>query len=159
MAASPTASRDMPDSAEPAPTAASTDPVALGVMQGFPAPPERTVRAADASSYGFPTTRWTFSHQRELGPTANVRRGAAPSAPLPYAVRDDLDAVAFITQNGRPMTWGESIDEMFTDGLVVLHRGQVVYETYRGALSPPASAPGDVSDQVVRGASWRDAGP
>jgi CubicO group peptidase (beta-lactamase class C family) len=34
------------------------------------------------------------------------------------------------------MTWGESVDENFTDGLVVLHRGQVVYETYRGALQP-----------------------
>ena len=126
----------MPNSAPPAPTAASTDPAALGVMQGFPAPPERTVRAADAENWRFPTTRWTFSHQRELGPSANIRRGAAPATPLPYALRDDLDAVAFVTQDGRPMTWGESVDDMFTDGLVVLHRGQVVYETYRGALDP-----------------------
>jgi hypothetical protein len=136
MAASLAASRAMPNSAQPTPTAASTDPAALGVMQGFPASPERTVRAADAATWRFPTTRWTFSHQRELGPSANIRRGATPCAPLPYALRHDLDAVAFITQDGRAMTWGESVDEIFTDGLVILHRGQVVYETYRGALGP-----------------------
>jgi hypothetical protein len=105
-------------------------------MQGFPPPRERTVRVADGASWRFPNTRWSFSHQRELAPTAAIRRGAAPAAPLPYGLRDDLDAVPFVTLDGRPMTWGESVDENFTDGLVVLHRGQVVYETYRGALGP-----------------------
>ena len=126
----------MPDSAQPAPTAASTDPAALAVMQGFPPPPEKTVRVADTTSWRFPNTRWSFSHQRELGPSAAIRRGSGAAASLPYALRADLDAVPFVTQDGRPMTWGESVEENFTDGLVVLHRGVVVYETYRGALQP-----------------------
>ncbi|MCW5761480.1 MAG: serine hydrolase, partial [Phenylobacterium sp.] len=126
----------MPDSAQPAPTAASTDPVALGVMQGVPPPAEKTVRASDSTSWRFPNTRWSFSHQRELGPSAGIRRGPGAAAALPHALRDDLDAVPFTTQDGRAMTWGESVAENFTDGLVVLHRGQVVYETYRGALTP-----------------------
>jgi CubicO group peptidase (beta-lactamase class C family) len=128
--------RAMPDSVQPAPTAASTDPAALAVMQGFPPPPEKTVRVADATSWRFPNTRWSFSHQRELGPSAAIRRGAGAATALPYGLRDDLDAVPFVTQDGRPMTWGESVEENFTDGLVVLHRGTVVYETYRGALQP-----------------------
>lgn len=126
----------MPDPIPPAPTAASTDAVALDVMQGFPPPADKTVRAADSSSWRFPNTRWSFSHQRELGPSAVIRRGPGAAVALPYALRDDLDAVPFTTQDGRPMTWGESLEENFTDGLVVLHRGRVVYETYRGALSP-----------------------
>jgi len=126
----------MPDSAQPSPTAASTDPVALGVMQGFPPPPEKTVRAVDATNWRFPNTRWSFSHQRELGPSAAIRRGPTGVASLPYRLREDLDAVPFVTQDGRPMSWGESVEENFTDGLVVLHRGVVVYETYRGALEP-----------------------
>ncbi|TAL31317.1 MAG: class C beta-lactamase-related serine hydrolase [Phenylobacterium sp.] len=126
----------MPDSAQPAPTAASTDPAALAVMQGFPPPAEKTVRVSDSTSWRFPNTRWSFSHQRELGPSAAIRRGPAAAAALPYGLREDLDAVRFVTQDGRAMTWGESIDENFTDGLVVLHRGTVVYETYRGALGP-----------------------
>src|SRR5688572_1023080 len=132
----PPEARAMPDSVQPAPTAASTDPAALGVMQGFPPPPEKTVRVADTTSWRFPNTRWSFSHQRELGPSAAIRRGAGAATALPYGLRDDLDDVPFVTQDGRPMTWGESVEENFTDGLVVLHRGTVVYETYRGALQP-----------------------
>ena len=73
----------MPDSAQPAPTAASTDPAALAVMQGFPPPPEKTVRVADTTSWRFPNTRWSFSHQRELGPSAAIRRGSGAAASRP----------------------------------------------------------------------------
>lgn len=128
----------MPDTVQPAPTAADTDPAARGVMQGFPPPPDRTVRLADTTSWRFPNTRWSFSHQRELAPSAAIRRGPRAATPLPGALRDDLDAVAFTTLDGQPMTWGQSVDVNFTDGLVVLHRGRVVYETYRGALQPHA---------------------
>src|SRR5689334_8199294 len=81
-----------------------------------------------------PATRWASSHQRELKATANIRRG--PNAPyvFPRKLRDDLDAVSFTSQEGVKLTWAQSLDEMFTDGIVALHRGTVVYETYRGAL-------------------------
>src|SRR6185295_3167269 len=62
------------------PSAAQTDPVANRVMQGFPAPADKTVRFNDGSSGKFPDTRWAFSHIRELGPTANVWRGEGPVA-------------------------------------------------------------------------------
>lgn len=116
--------------------AATSDPRTRGVMQGYPPPGDRTLRYADGSSWGFPNTRWSFSHQRELAASAGVRRGPAAAWTLPYALRDDLDAVAFTTQDGQPMTWGQSVDANFTDGLLVLHRGQVVYERYLGALEP-----------------------
>lgn len=116
--------------------ATTSDPKVRGVMVGFPPPAERTVRFADGTSGGFPNHRWSFSHRRELSPSAAVRRGPGAAATLPYALRDDLDAVVFTTQDGQTMTWGQSVDVNFTDGLIVLHRGQVVYETYRGALEP-----------------------
>src|SRR5262249_20296395 len=40
------------------------------------------------------------------------------------------------SQEGVKLTWAQSLDEMFTDGIVVLHRGAIVYETWRGALQP-----------------------
>ena len=116
--------------------ATTSDPKARGVMAGFPPSADRTLRFADGTSGGFPNHRWSFSHRRELSPSAAVRRGPGAAATLPYALRDDLDAVAFNTQDGQAMTWGQSVDVNFTDGLIVLHRGQVVYETYRGALEP-----------------------
>ena len=105
-------------------------------MEGFPPPPERAIGVADGSAWAFPRTRWAFSHMRELFPTANVSRGDAPVALLPRAERSDLDAVAFKTLDGRPMTWGESLAANYTDGIVVLHRGVTVQERYFGALQP-----------------------
>lgn len=115
--------------------AQNSDPVARGLMQGFP-PELRVGLEGDISGSSFPQTRWAFSHQRELKATVNVRRGSAPASALPRKLRDDIDGIAFSTQDGEPMTWGQSLDEMFTDGIVILHRGVVVYETYRGALQP-----------------------
>lgn len=116
--------------------AKASDPVERGVMIGIPPAPDRILRVADGTSRGFPNHRWSFSHQRELGPSAVIRRGPRAAAMLPYNLRDDLDTVAFTTQDGQSMTWGQSVDVNFTDGLIVLHGGKVVYETYRGALAP-----------------------
>ena len=117
--------------------AQNSDPVARGLMQGFPPPPElRVGTEGDISGSSFPQTRWAFSHQRELKATANVRRGSAPASALPRKLRDDIDGVSFTTMEGEQMTWAQSVDAMFTDGIVILHRGSVVYETYRGALTP-----------------------
>lgn len=126
----------MSDTTQAPPTASATDPARLSVMQGFPPPREKQIRFADGTSWRFPNNRWSFSHERELRPTAAVRRGAAAATTLDYALREELDSVRFTTLDGRAMTWGEAVDETFTDGLVVLHQGRVVYETYRGALEP-----------------------
>ena len=37
------------------------------------------------------------------------------------------------------MTWAESLVQNYTDGIVVLHRGRIVYERYFGALTSRAS--------------------
>ena len=111
-----------------------TDPRILGWMQGVPPPAERTLRFADGSYYEFPQRRWSFSHMRELLPTARVSRGDGPVCALPRADRDDLDAVPFTTIDGHPSSWGEAFAANYTDGVVVLHRGTIAYEKYFGAL-------------------------
>ncbi len=117
------------------PTAAQTDPVTLGWMIGSPPPANKVIRFADGSFYSFPKFRWTFSNARQMGPTTNVSRGIGAPAPLPRAERDDIDAVSF-TPLGKtePMTWAQSLGANYTDGIVVLHKGRVVYERYFGAL-------------------------
>ena len=123
--------------AEAPPDARASDPVALGWMTGTPPPPELQVRWQDGSYYRFPQLRWSFSHWRELVPTRAVARGEGPVAPLPSALRDDLDAVRFTPLGaGRSMTWAESLAANYTDGILVLHRGRIVYERYFGALDP-----------------------
>jgi len=118
------------------PDAAATDPKALGWMVGSPPPPDKIIRFADGSFYKFPQWRWTFSNARQFLPTANVSRGSGGIAVLPNADRNDLDAIEFTTMEGRKMTWLQSLPAVYTDGIVVLHKGNIVYERYFGALEP-----------------------
>nr|WP_242490149.1 serine hydrolase [Noviherbaspirillum cavernae] len=122
--------------AQPAlPDPATTDPTSLQLMQGFPPPANRTIRFADGTYYQFPKTRWSFSHIRELVPTANVWRGTGPASPLPAAPMA-LDTLSFLDDKGQPTTWAEMLNRTYTDSIIVLHRGKVVYEKYTGAAQP-----------------------
>ncbi len=119
------------------PDAQASDPAKLGWMVGSPPPPERIIRFDDGSYWKFPAMRWTVSNFRKLMPTVNVSRGLAPVVPLPVAPRRDIDDVRFTPQGSdRSMTWRQSLGANYTDGIVVLHRGTVVYERYFGVLRP-----------------------
>ncbi len=115
----------------------ASDPVRLGWMVGSPPPADRVIRFADSSYFRFPATRWAFSNFRQIQPTTVVPRGSHPVVPLPRAERDDIDEVTF-QPIGRSdsMTWAESLKANYTDGIVVLHRGRIVYERYFGVLGP-----------------------
>jgi CubicO group peptidase (beta-lactamase class C family) len=126
-----------PSAATPAiPDAAASDPVALGWMVGTPPPSEKVIRQADGSFYRFPRTRWSFSHWRELFPTVHISRGDGPVAPLPRAATAaNLESISFTPGTGdAPMTFAQALQAVYTDGVVVLHRGRIVYEKYFGAL-------------------------
>jgi CubicO group peptidase (beta-lactamase class C family) len=120
--------------------ARATDPVTLGWMTGTPPPLDKQIHFEDGSFYKFPQWRWSFSHWRELRPTLNVSRGAGPVRALPRAERADIDAVTFVPiGGGAPLTWADSLTLNYTDGIVVLHRGRIVYERYFGALDAERS--------------------
>lgn len=126
-----------PPAPEKFPDAQASDPATLGWMVGSPPPPERLVRFDDGSYWRFPALRWTVSNFRQLMPTVNVSRGLQPARALPVALRADLDDVTFTPSGSdRTMTWRESLAANYTDGIIVLHRGRVVYERYFGVLKP-----------------------
>ena len=81
-----------------------------------------------------PHNRWGFLHVRELARTARI--GASPElvAPLPRQVRD-LSDFAF-DHVDRRWTFAEMMDETYTDGLMVVHDGQVLFEHYGGFMKP-----------------------
>jgi CubicO group peptidase (beta-lactamase class C family) len=119
------------------PDARASDPARLGWMVGSPPPPDRIVRFEDGSYWRFPALRWTVSNFRQLMPTVNVSRGLGPVVPLPYALRDDIESLTFTPLGSQDtMTWRASLDANYTDGIVVLHRGRIVYERYFGVLEP-----------------------
>lgn len=123
--------------AEPYPDAIASDPARLGWMVGSPPPPERQVRFDDGSYFRFPQLRWSVSNFRQLMPTMNISRGLDAPAPLERALRTDIDALTFLPLGSeQPMTWADSLLANYTDGILVLHKGRVVYERYFGVLTP-----------------------
>ncbi len=119
------------------PDATASDPVRMGWMVGSPPPADRVLRFDDGSYFRFPALRWSVAHFRQLMPTVNVSRGLGAPAALPRALRRDIDALQFLPLGSdQPMTWEQSLAANYTDGMVVLHRGRVVYERYFGALQP-----------------------
>jgi len=117
--------------------ARASDPVAMGWMIGTPPPADKTIRFADGSFYNFPQTRWSFSNIREFVPTRVVSRGNRQASDIPKAERADIDAIAFQPiGSAKTMTWAESLEANYTDGILVLHKGRIVYERYFGVLTP-----------------------
>src|SRR4051794_15793089 len=119
------------------PDARTSDPVAMGWMIGAPPPPPKMIRYGDGSYYTFPQTRWSFSNMRQFLPTRVVARGTATASVLPRVEDAELNRVSFLPIGGAaPMTWEESLYANYTDGILVLHKGRIVYERYFGVLTP-----------------------
>ncbi|CAJ0816381.1 serine hydrolase domain-containing protein [Ralstonia flaminis] len=113
-------------------TADESDPNKMGWMQGFPPPPDRIIRF-DMAGNMFPRTRYGFSHVREFVPTRAVWHGDGPVSKLPRAERD-ISGVLFTDPEGVRRTFAEALKLTYTDGILVMHKGKVVYERYFGAL-------------------------
>jgi CubicO group peptidase (beta-lactamase class C family) len=79
-----------------------------------------------------PYNRWSFVNVRDLVPTTQVWRGAGPASVLPEA-HQDIGRIRF-THDGKVWTIAEFLDETFTDGFLVFHKGQVVAETYMNVM-------------------------
>ncbi len=116
--------------------AQAANPNTMGWMQGFPPAADKTIRFTDPDYFAFPKLRWTVCHFRELMPTVAVRTGTAGASALPADLDAGLDAVTFTPLGGgAPMTWDAAFDANYTDGILVLHKGRVVYERYDGCLN------------------------
>ncbi len=117
-------------------SAADSDPRTMGWMQGFPPPPDRLIMQPDSNYFSFPKLRWTVCHLREFLPTEEVSRGIGAPVPLEYDLDEAaIDALAFTPMGGgAEMTWEESLAANYTDGMLIIHKGKVVYERYFGCL-------------------------
>ena len=114
----------------------TSDPVTMGWMQGVPPLPEHQILGARADHMRFPMIRWSYSNMRSFAPTARV---AASGAGRPFArrLRDDLADVSFMPLGGhQTTTFGQTLTDAYTDGIIVLHRGEVVFERWFGVTTP-----------------------
>jgi CubicO group peptidase (beta-lactamase class C family) len=81
-----------------------------------------------------PFNEWTFSHMNWLMPTEHVRRGATPHRPLPLSPCP-LDLTYRF--DDRDHTLQDLHRRTHTTAFLVLHRGEIVHETYPGAFAGP----------------------
>ncbi len=115
------------------PSPENSDPVSLGLMQGFPVPPDKQVTRLNFEQ--FPYNRWAFHNIRELNPTRNVWRGQQRPIPLEYALKN-LDDTVFQDENGNRITSQEWQKNTFTDAIIIMHQGKIVYERYYHSMRP-----------------------
>jgi len=107
------------------------DPAPAQLMKGFPPPMEQRVTSANWQNP--PYNRWAFLNARRLLPTARVRRSAG--GPRAFARQAEALGELLVRRrghDGKPLR--DVLDDTWTDGFLVLHRGRLVYEHYLGAL-------------------------
>ncbi|QNS03012.1 serine hydrolase domain-containing protein [Streptomyces xanthii] len=80
-----------------------------------------------------PVNEWTFTHMAALMPTDTVTRAATPH-PLP---RRPLALDVTYSHGGRTRTLDELHRRTWTTGFAVLHRGELVHESYPGRFAGP----------------------
>jgi hypothetical protein len=112
----------------------ATDPGRLGLMQGHPPAAGKVVTLANILKY--PNVRWAARHLRELGPTAAVWRGPAAPSDLPTARHTLSDDLPVAQDKGSPVSLADWQKNTYTDALLVLHRGRVVYERHHIGMQP-----------------------
>ena len=120
-----------------------SDPRRMGWMEGFPPAPDRLITQPDANYFSFPKLRWSVCHLREFLPTEQISRGLGAPIPLDYLPADQMavqeraiDALTFKPMGSdKTMTWSGSLAANYTDGMLIIHKGRVVYERYFGCLT------------------------
>lgn len=117
-------------------SAKESEPGNFNWMKGFPPPEDRILHSWDGSFFKFPAIRYSVVPMREFLPTVRVSRGLKGSSPLTYNLDRNIDELTFLPWNAKlRMNWEEALGENYTDGMIILHKGNVVYERYFGALT------------------------
>ena len=102
-------------------------------MQGSPPPADKRIAFQDSTSYRFPQLRWSFAHQRQLVPTVVVRQGHAAPLTTSSSGLPDIQYTALGGQGGGD--WANMMEATYTDALLVMHKGQVLFEHYNGVMT------------------------
>ncbi|HEY1430882.1 MAG TPA: serine hydrolase, partial [Stellaceae bacterium] len=96
-------------------------------------PPSADAQVTLANWRQAPFSQWAFHHVRELVPSADIPNdpGGVHDWPLD---RLDLGAMPIETGGVRPLSFDEFLAETSTDGIVVVSRGQIVFERYANGM-------------------------
>jgi CubicO group peptidase (beta-lactamase class C family) len=101
----------------------------MKLMQGAPPSLDRQVTVADWRAPG--VCRWSFSHVRQLLPTAPM-----PPAAAPVSVPEALQDLSSLKVDEKGTGLDDFLQTNATDALVVMHQGRLVHDWYGGWGAP-----------------------
>ena len=99
----------------------------IGLMSGFPPLPEKLV--THKNQLYAPFNRWSFQNELKLNRTADVWRGRGPAAEF-LTDFQDLSEVTYKNFAGTEFSFEDMLNLSYTDGILVLHHGKVIFERY-----------------------------
>jgi CubicO group peptidase (beta-lactamase class C family) len=106
--------------------------MAARMMQGFPPPTDGQVTLANWRLSPF--NSWAFHHVREILPTADIPHDPANVHELPERPHD-LSRLPIAIPAGDAIPLARFLSDSSTDGIVVLHKGNIVFEHYANGMT------------------------
>jgi CubicO group peptidase (beta-lactamase class C family) len=103
------------------------------IMQGFPVLPVQRVPRQEWDRA--PWNQWSFQNVRQILPTTEVWRGEGKVNQLSVKPKRKLGGIKFKSAEGTVETIQNWIDNSYTDGILVLHKGSIVLEQYRNNMN------------------------
>ncbi len=104
-----------------------------GLMVGFPPPADRRITPANAHLPQH--LGWRILNTERLFPMARLSRGDGPVSALPQGPAMDVEGLSVDPGDGQALSMPEVWARTGLDAMMVLHRGQVVFERYLGDMS------------------------
>jgi len=101
-------------------------------MRGFSPPPEKRIPRDQWDRA--PWNRWTFQNVRQMVPTTEVWRGPGPVREFTRNPQH-LGKIEFSDADANSSSLQAWIDSSYTDGFLVLHRGEIVFEQYHNNMT------------------------
>lgn len=100
------------------------------MMNTFPPAPEAQVTLANWRTH--PYNRWAFHHVAEIVPSATIRNAPDQARALPTGSLIDLPSCIW---SGESVDFAEFSERSELDALIVLHRGELIFEHYRQSMT------------------------
>ncbi|WP_157706020.1 serine hydrolase domain-containing protein [Roseovarius faecimaris] len=106
----------------------------MGLMQGFPPPPDKRVTQADGF-FAAPQNRWAYQNMRSLWPSREIAPGSTPRA-LPRKIDPGLSRIEVAREDGSKADFATYLRQSFTDSFTVIKDGAVVHQTMMNGMTP-----------------------
>ena len=107
----------------------------LGLMQGFPPPPDKRVTRGNALLTP-PFNRWSYQHMRMIYPSAPVA-AAETAVALAKAIDPAIDGLRIEHPGtGGTVDMAGYLTETYADAIVVIKDDRIVYEKYLNGMHP-----------------------